>query len=228
MKRFLFAFLILAAATASAQTTLLGGRYSSYSTDITMPLSSVETGRGSSIGFIATYRNSGFVLNGSVDHDFNNGVTLVDVLPIDFGDYERDRGELTVGYSVAPVLDVEAGVRLDKISVGGIFSDLIEDLDFDHQAITGGITLHSPTIRPIGWYVSGHGYVGSADFQVSGDDVSDDTFGYKVEAGVPIPVGVSGWEITPGVEFERLETDKWDIEFETNRFFINFGYVIGR
>lgn len=57
-----------------------------------------------------------------------------------------------------------------------------------------------------------------------------DTTGFKVEAGVPIALGLSGWEVTPGVEYERIESNDelQTVDLETNRFFINFGYTFGR
>lgn len=237
MKRATFLFLVfISAIPAGAQTTVLSGRYSNYATDIDLGLATLETGRGSSIGFLANYRNGGFVLNAQLDHDFDNGVSFLDFLPFELAEYSRDRAEATVGYSVIPMLDVEAGIRLDQMDIE---TSLLDDDDFfggvdlEHQAIVGGVTFHSPTIRPVGWYASLRGYFGSAEFNFEGVDVTADTIGFKAEAGVPIPIGVTGWEITPGLELERLTTDDFafgvgGLEFDTNRFFINVGYALGR
>jgi hypothetical protein len=230
MKSLMLATLALLTTTAlQAQGLTLGGRYASYDTDLDAGLASLETGRASSVGFLATYRN-GLVLDAAIDHDFESGVTVGDFLPIDFADYSRDRVEAGVGYGVLPVLDVMAGVRHDDVNVGGDFFgfDFFDDLNLEHQALWGGVSAHSQTIRPFGWYVTGRGYVGSAKFDVEGARVKSDTTGAKVEAGFPIPLGLSGWEVTPGFEYEQLETDDFGVELKTNRFFVAFSYTLGR
>jgi hypothetical protein len=231
MKRLMLATLALLTATAlQAQGLTLGGRYASYDTDLDAGIASLETGRASSVGFLGAYRNNGLVFDAAIDHDFESGVTVGDFLPIDFADYSRDRIEAGVGYGVLPVLDVMAGVRKDDITVGGNFFgfDFFDDLNFDHQALWGGVTAHSRTIRPFGWYVSGRGYAGTAKFDVEGARVKSDTSGAKLEAGFPIPLGLSGWEVTPGFEYEQLKTDDFDVELKTNRFFIAFTYTLGQ
>lgn len=232
MKRVALAFasLVLLALPASAQFTI-GGRYSNYSTEIGSFDFNFDTGRDSSFGVVGVYRNGRLVLNGQFDHDLQNGIGITDILPIDVAEYSRDRGEFAVGYSIIPNLDLEAGVRTEKITVGGssfFGQDFFSDLSIDHQALLFGANAHSTTIRPVGWYVSARGYVGTAKFDDFGIGVDDDTTGYKIEAGIPIALGLSGWEISPGFEYERIESDKLDFKIDTNRFLINVAYTFGR
>lgn len=231
MKRisFAFAFLLLTAAMpAISQTFTFGGRYSNYSTDIDGGVTTLETGRETSLGVVGDYRNGQFVLRGSYIHDLEGGITLGNLFPLNFADYERDRGEITAGWAPIPFVDLEAGARVDDVRVGGIDffgTSLFEELQIDHQAISLGVNVHTQTIRPIGWYGAAHGYIGSASFEVADVGVESDTSGWKIETGFPIAVGTSGWEVTPGVEYEYLETDNYGLRLETNRFFVNFAYT---
>jgi hypothetical protein len=227
MKRVLiFSFAVLISSAAFAQTVSIGGRYSNYATDVATELGDVETGRESSLGFLVNYRNAGLVLDGRFEHDFESGISIVDILPFDAAEYSRDRSELAVGYGVAPVIDIEGGVRFDSIelSAGPFSNDFFDPVDFSHQAIFGGVNLHTPTIRPVGFFGSARAFLGSADFELEGAELSSDTTGLKVEAGLQIPVGLTGWEVSPGVEWEHIETDDYGLEFDTNRFFVNFLY----
>lgn len=237
MRRLTFLLLLLSLATPSllAQTFSIGGRYSNYSTDLDVGGVNVETGREGSWGLIGSFRSGGLVLNGSYDRDSGGGISIP-ILPIDLADYNRSRFEATVGYTVLPFMDIEGGVRLDTIEFGGILS-FAEDLNLDHQAVTAGLTFHTPTIRPVGWYGTVRGYLGNADINIAGFDASEsDTTGYRIETGVQIPIGTSGWEITPGVEWERIDTGDTKnlvdvnpgLTLETNRLFLMFGYTFGR
>jgi hypothetical protein len=227
------AFLLIASA-ASAQTFTLGGRYSSYSTDLEVGPATFETGREGSFGLVGSFRSGGLVLSGMYDVD-SGGDLDIDIIPLDLAEFERSRFEGTIGYSVLPFMDIEGGVRLDNIEFGGVlFFD--DDVELEHQALTAGITFHTPTIRPVGWYGTVRGYIGTADFNVQGFDAEADTTGYRLEMGVPIPLGTSAWEITPGVEYEVINTEDDDslinlgdaLDLESNRLFILFGYTFGR
>jgi hypothetical protein len=227
MKRLLSlsALALLLSIPAAAQTMTVGGRYSNYATDVETDFNDIETGRESSLGFLINYRNGALVLDGRFDHDFESGISVVDILPIDDADFSRDRFELAIGYGITDTFDVEGGMRFDNIEMSGPFSNnFFEGVDFSHQAIMVGVNVHSPTIRPVGFFASARGFIGSADFEVQNVDVSSDTNGAKLEAGLQIPVGLTGWEITPGVEWEFLETDDYGLRFDTNRFFVNFAY----
>ena len=226
----LLAALAVIAASADAQTTnstfSIGPRVSSYSTDIDggSP-GTIKTGRQSSFGLVGNYRAGKFVLDFSYDHDPSNGIRLTDII-VDVGDYQRDRGEATVGLALAPVLDIEGGLRIESIRVGGFSffgSNFGSDLNFDHQAITVGLNLHSDPSQPLGFHVKGRGYVGSAKFDDAlGTNVNTDTSGWRGEAGLDIRIGETNWWVTPGVEYEHLETKDYDLRFNTNRFFLNF------
>lgn len=238
MKRPAFALWALAFAfitsAASAQNFTLGARYSNYSTEIeadVVELISLDTGREGSFGIFGEYRAGRVVLTGSYDRDDSSGIAL-SFLPIDLADYSRSRFEGTLGYAVTPFFDIEGGVRVDSVEFGGtlFFS---EDLDFDHQALVLGINLHTPTIRPVGWYGLVRGYVGTADLNLLGVTADTDTTGFRVETGVQIPLGLSGWQITPAVEYERIETDRSNlldpgIDLETNRLMLMASYTFGR
>ena len=224
------------AASAAAQSGTFGGRYSNYATEVDssiLGLGSFEldTGRESSLGLLGDSRSGMFVLSWNYDHDFEGGINLVEFIPIEFAEFSRDRGEIGVGLALVPFLDLLIGARLEQITIGGqrfLGEAIFDDLDLNHQAILFGAHAHSQTIRPIGWYVSVRGYIGSADVEVDGFEVSTDTTGLKLEGGIPIPVGLSGWEVTPGVELETIDTDDLGLSFDTNRFFINFVYNFGR
>jgi hypothetical protein len=243
MKRaFLTVAFIACAATASAQiqtiTTTrsgsagtssfsIGPRLSNYSTHVDAGPAPLKTGRQSSFGVIGDFRTGKFVLDFSFDHDPENGIRLSDII-VDTGNYARDRGEGTIGYAVTPVLDVQGGIRFDTIRIGGASffgTPFLSHLDIDHQAVTAGIRLHSDDMTaPIGFYVLGRAYLGSAQFKVAGPNVSTDSFGYRGEGGLNIHIGESNWWVVPGLEFEHLETDDFDIRLNTNRLFLSFVY----
>lgn len=243
MKRaFLTVVLFAAAATASAQihsiTTTrsrtggtssfsIGPRLSNYSTDINAGPAPLETGRQSSFGVVGDWRSNNFVLDFSFDHDPENGINISDII-IDTGNYARDRGEATIGFAIAPILDLQGGIRFDTIRIGGASffgTPFLSHLDIDHQALTAGIRIHSEdTMAPVGFYVLGRGYLGSAQFKISGPNVNTDSFGFRAEGGVNVRLAESNWWVVPGLEFEQLETDEFNINLKTNRVFINFVY----
>lgn len=234
MKRtFLILVLFVAAIPAVAQSNfLIGGRYSNYSTDVSLPGFDLETGRQSSIGFLAQLRTQQLVLKGSADNDLGGSLSISELLPFEFDDYSRDRLEFSVGYAPTSFLDLDAGVRIDNFTIrNNVFgNEFFADEDLEHQALLFGLNVHSETIRPIGWYVSARGYVGSADVDVPGTSPSIDTTGYKLEAGLPLAIGTSGWEITPAFELEQIDLDEeeFPMEIATNRFIVNFAYSWGR
>jgi hypothetical protein len=216
--------ILLFTVSASAQIEI-GPRISNYSTKMDMPLLKLDTGRVSSFGLVGGYRTGAFLLDWTYDHDTQNGVSLVDVI-VDTGDYTRDRGEVTIGYGITPLLDLQGGARLDQIRLGGIalFGNPIgTDLSIDHQALVGGFRLHSAAGAPAGFYVIGRGLIGTAKFK---DAISDsaDTTGYRGEVGIPIRLGQSNWYLTPGAEYEHLEAKDHRWTQKTNRFFLSFVY----
>jgi len=232
MKRLmiLFAALLFSVTTLSAQNLTLGGRYSNYSTKFEF----LETGRASSVGAIGEYRAGLFVLNGRYDHDFNSGIGF-DFLPIDLAQFSRDRGEVAIGFAVLPYLDLVGGGRVEQLRLESatFFGERLFDETFElnHTALMFGASVHSRSIRPIGWYGNVRGYAGNADYTVEGFGLTSETTGYSVEIGLPIPVGLSGWEVTPGAEFENIDFKDdlaLDLNFETNRFFVNLAYSFGR
>ena len=223
------AAMVLVAGSAYAQSGTFGGRISSYSTDIDAAFFSLETGREMSIGLHGSYRNGMFVLNGQWDHDFEGGISVSDFLPFDAANYERDRIELAVGISPAEYIDLVGGFRLDEILIDSVsvvgfnFGDAI-----DNQAILVGINFHSPerTTSAVNWYALARAYFGTAEFDFNNLRVEEDSFGYRIEVGVPIAIGDTQWSITPGFEWESIETDEFDLQLDTNRFFLGFTYAI--
>ena len=238
---FLTAVLLAAAATANAQihriTTTrspfgtssfsVGPRISNYSTDIGAGPAPVETGRQSSFGMVGDWRSNNFVLDFWFDHDPENGFDLSDIV-IDTGNYARDRGEATIGYAIAPVIDLQGGIRFDTVRIGGASffgAPFLTHLDIDHQALTAGLKIHSAdTMAPVSFYALGRGYLGTAQFKISGPNVNTDSFGFRAEGGVNIRLAESNWWVVPGLEFEQIETDDFDVQLKTNRFFLNFVY----
>ena len=223
------ALVLLSTVSIQAQSFTFGGRYSNYKTGIDVGPLSVDTNRTGSLGLLGNFRSGGFVLSGQWDHDLENGISVLDFLPIDVGNYKRDRVEIAAGYSVVPALDLMVGfrndnVKLDTIGIGGFSFGQ----KFDNQMGMAGIRLHSPSIRPVGFYVDGRGYFGSAKFDIDHFGVNSDTNGYKAEAGVIFPLGLSGWTVTPGFEYEDIRSDRYDVKFTTNRFLLNFEYNFGR
>jgi hypothetical protein len=216
-------FTILAS-SAAAQESSLGVRYSNYSTDLEVGFLSVDTSRASSAGLVGRLRAGSFVFAGQYDHDFAAGISP-GFLPLRVGEFQRDRGELSVGWAALPQLDIEAGVRFDSFSVDStFFSEFdIPDFDIDHQAFLIGANVHSATERPFGWYALLRGYTGSAETQ-TGFAFSSDTTGIRVEGAIRIPVGNSPLRVVPGVEYERIEMNDFDITLSTNRFFVNLEY----
>ncbi len=228
-----FAFTFLTT-TAFAQNFTLGARYSNYATEIeaqALDFVTLDTGRESSFGIFGEYRAGRAVVHGSYDRDDSSGIAL-SFLPIDLAEYSRSRFEGTLGYAVTPFIDIEGGVRVDSVEFGGILF-FSQDLEFDHQALVLGINLHTPTIRPIGWYGLVRGYLGTADLNLLGVSTDTDTTGFRVETGVQIPLGLSGWQIIPAIEYERIETDRSSlldpgIELESNRLMLMASYTFGR
>jgi hypothetical protein len=211
----------------------IGPRVSNYSTDIDYAGLSIESGRQSSFGLAGELRNNHFVLDFLYDHDPEDGVSVVDILPIEFGKFSRDRAEVTIGYSIAPMFDVQGGVRVDQISLGGeaLGGDLFDGQDVEHQALTAGVKFHTPDRRgAVGAYLLARGYLGTMDFGNDGFfDNNDngeqmDSTGYRAEAGVSIPLGSSNWSLVPAVEIERIQTDDDFLNLDTNRVLLSFVY----
>lgn len=231
MKRSHMILILLMISTPGlAQTTWFGGRYSNYATDVEIAGVTLDPGRESSLGLVLDLRQGRFVLRAQLDHDFEGGFSPLDFLPIDFAEYSRDRFEAVAGYAVAEAIDLEAGVRIDSFEIGGLNffnNNLFGDFSFDHEAVAVGIHLHSPRAANVQWYLSGRGYLGTVESDDLGFRASTDSTGFRIEAGLPIRVGESRWVVTPGLEYERIETDDFDLEFETNRLFLNFTYRFG-
>jgi hypothetical protein len=210
--------------SASAQIEI-GPRVSNYSTKMDTPFLTLDTGRVSSFGIVGGYRSGAFVMDWNYDHDTQNGVSLIDVI-IDTGDYTRDRGEVTIGYAIAPFLDLQGGVHLDQVRVGGVSffgNPLATDFDVDHQALVGGVRFHSAASAPAGFYVTARGLIGTAKLR----DVLDqtvDTTGYRAEVGIPIRLGQSNWYLTPGAEYEHVKAQDNQWTMKTNRVFLSFVY----
>jgi len=225
MKRLSFAFALLVAVSAGAQSFEIGPRVSNYSTHLDSDVLRLRTGRVSSYGLVGGYRSGAFVLDWLYDHDPENGISLSDIV-LDVGEYTRDRGEVTIGFAALPVLDLQGGVRLDQIRIGGVEflgNPIATDMDIDHQALTAGVRFHSATNRPAGFYVLARGLIGTAKFR----DVlrqEADTTGYRGEAGIPIRLGESNWFVVPGAEYEHIEANDVSFRMNTNRVFLNFVY----
>ncbi|HUP46295.1 MAG TPA: hypothetical protein VM779_12360 [Thermoanaerobaculia bacterium] len=207
----------------------IGPRYSNYSTDIDLVIFTIESGRQHAFGLVGEFRSGSFVLDFNWDHDPENGLQFTDLLPIDFARYERDRGEFTVGWAAHPILDLQAGFRIDTFSLGDFRfgNDFFSGNDFDHSAILFGVAVHTPTRRPFGVYGKLRGFIGSVDFGGSGFGVQLDSSGMRMEGGVEIPIGDSQWTAVPGIELERFEADP-EVRVNTNRFFVNFVYTFPR
>ncbi len=207
----------------------IGPRYSNYSTDVDMGFVTVESGRQHAFGLVGELRSGQFVLDFNWDHDPENGLQISDLLPIDIGGYERDRGEFTVGWAAAPILDIQGGFRVDTVTVGGgeFAGDFFSSEDFDHSAILFGVNVHTPEKTPFGVYGKLRGFIGSVDFGGRGFDAQEDSTGWRGEAGIEIPIGDSQWTAVPGIELERLEAED-RVVMETNRFFVNFVYTFPR
>ena len=203
----------------------IGPRYSNYATDLDIGIDTIESGRQHAFGLVGDYRSGVFVLDFNWDHDPENGLQFTDLLPIDFGRYERDRAEFTVGWSALPVLDLQAGFRTDTFSVGS--GDFFGGDDFDHSAIVFGVNVHTPTRKPFGVYGKARAFVGSVDFGGNSFQGQVDSEGIRLEGGVEIPIGDSNWHAVPGIEIERLEADP-RVNVDTNRFFVNFVYSFQR
>lgn len=225
MKRLSLAIALLVAMSAGAQSFEIGPRVSNYSTDLDTDLLRLRTGRVSSYGLVGGYRSGALVVDWLYDHDPENGISLSDLV-IDVGDYTRDRGEVTVGFAVLPVLDLQGGVRIDQVRIGGVgfFGNPIgTNMDIDHQALIAGVRFHSATNSPAGFYLLARGMIGTAKFR----DVIDqnaDTTGYRAEVGIPIRLGESNWSIVPGAEYEHIEAKDVSFRMNTNRAFLNFVY----
>ncbi|HXG58011.1 MAG TPA: hypothetical protein VNL91_03220 [Thermoanaerobaculia bacterium] len=224
---FLASAVIAAPALAQTSTFTIGPRYSNYDTDVDLGIVGVDTGRQSAFGLTGDYRSGAVVFDFMFDHDPENGISIIDILPLDVATYERDRGEMMVGYAALPSLDLTLGARFDTATFGtGTFDigDLFSGADFDHQAIALGVNLHSPSRRPIGVYAQLRGYIGSGKIEESGVRLSSDTTGFRVEGGVLIPIGESSWSVAPAVEWETLEADDLGLKLNTNRLIVAFVY----
>lgn len=206
----------------------IGPRYSNYATDLDVDITTIESGRQHAIGLVGEYRSGSFVLDFNWDHDPENGLEIIDFLPIDFGRYERDRGEFTIGWAAHPAIDIQGGFRVDTFTIGADFDNFFFNDEFDHSAILFGVGVHTPTRRPFGVYGKLRGFVGTIDFGGSGfGQAQADSAGWRAEGGVEIPIGDSNWTAVPGLEFELLDADP-EFTVETNRFFVNFVYNFER
>ena len=221
----MFVVLIFLAAAADAQTShssfSIGPRLSSYSTDIDSDFTSLKTGRQTAFGLVGDYRTGHFVLDFQWDHDPSNGIHLTDLLVTD--DYDRDRGEVTIGYAISPLLDLEGGFRTETISLGSV-AFFGTDF-FDHQAITAGIHLHSDLRQPVRFHFKARGYFGSAKIDNQFDARREsDTNGWRAEGAVEIRIGESKWSAMPGIEYEKIDANDAGLRLNTNRFFVNVVY----
>jgi len=241
MRHFTLAILLVACAGAAAAQTSdldfktapggqssgsfeIGPRISNYSTNVNA-LTPLQTGRQSSFGMVGAYRNGAFVMDFLYDHDPENGISVTDLV-VDTGNYSRDRGELTVGFAAAPFLDLQAGLRIDSARVGGIVvlgNPVSTDLSIDHQALTAGLRFHTDP-APVGFFLMGRGFVGSAKLDFGEGKVDTDTNGYRAEAGLEIRIGESFWSVQPGYEYDHFQTKDFGVRMNTNRLFLNFVY----
>jgi len=224
---FVLALLIAVSVPAAAQIEI-GPRVSNYSTDLQVPPLDLHTGRVSSFGIVGGYRTGSFVLDWMYDHDTQNGINITDII-VDVGDYQRDRGEVTVGFRILPVLDLQGGVRIDQVRIGGVSflgNPVATDLDIDHQALVAGVRFHSASQGPAGFYVVGRAIVGEAQFRngIGPDDEDVGTVGYRAEAGIPIRLGESNWTIVPGAEYDHLRADDNGFRMNSNRLFLSLVY----
>lgn len=228
MKRIIMGLVCLMLATgAFAQQFTIGGKYSNYETELSIAGGGYDTDREGSLGFLLEYRNDRFVLKGQIDNDLESGLAF-DFF--DFADYERERIEISAGYGVTPNLDIDLAVRLDSLSVDGLFFDeFFGGADMDLEAIGVGAHFHSDPRADIGFFLMGRVYTGNAEFDL-GVRSEVDTTGFRIEGGFPIRIGESNWHVVPGLEYERFETDdiagEDGFEFETNRLVLAFTYSI--
>lgn len=226
------AWIIPAAKAQSGSSFSIGPRISSYSTHVDGgPTGDLRTGRQTGFGLVGGYRNGALVLDFDYDNDPTNDAGVIGLI-VNTGDYQRSRAELTVGYALLPTLDIQGGFRKESVRLGGFAlfgTSFGTDFNLDHQAIVGGIRLHSPANRPAGFYVLARGYAGTAKFD-DRNGSSRDTTGYRAEVGVPIVIGDSNWSIVPGVEYDHFETKdpiglSSKLRLNTNRAFINFVFT---
>ena len=214
--------------SAFGQQFSIGGKYSNYETDLGVAGGSVETDRENSLGFIVEYRKDQFVLKGQLDHDFESGIAVFDLF--DLVDYSRDRIEFSAGYGVTPNVDLDIAVRIDSLTVDTfLFEDFFGDTSLDQEALGAGVTFHSDQEAELGFFLMGRAYVGTAEFD-AGLSADVDTTGFRIEGGIPIRLGESGWKVVPGIEYERFETDDVigieGFELETNRLVLAFIYTM--
>lgn len=223
------ALTLLGATAASAQVFSIGPRISNFSTRVEGSPETLRTGRQTAFGLVGDYRNGRFDLDFTYDRDDSNGAGITDII-IDASDFQRNRGELAVGYAITPVLDLQGGVRYEELRFGGfgLFGNSVfSDMTMKHQALVGGIKLHSATTTPAGFYVIARGMVGTAQFDNDVDNGADrDTSGWRGEVGIPIALGSSNWHLVPGAEYEHFDTKAPAIgpriRLDSNRFFVNF------
>jgi hypothetical protein len=228
----LTAAIALTAVTAAAQTShstfSIGPRVSSFSTDVDGEAGySVKTGRENAFGIVGDYRTGRFMLDFSWDTDSSEGLNFTTVF-IDVSDYQHQRGEFAGGYAVTPFLDLQAGFRDESYQIGGfsfLGSSFGSNLNFDHQALIGGLHFHSDLRQQVVAHVKVRGYIGSAKFDNSlGQRIQTDTTGWLGEASADIRFGESNWYIVPGAEWDRVETSDYDLRFNTNRFLLSVLY----
>jgi hypothetical protein len=232
--------LVLAAASAGAQSSevstnrstgnsgfSIGPRISNYATRFNAGETSVKTGRQSGFGVAGDYRTGDFIFDFMGDRDPENGLRLTDLI-IGLGRYERTRGEATIGYAFSPSFDLQAGVRYDDFRLNGTSffgNPFFSDLEVNHQALTGGVHLHTRDFESVGYSVTARAYGGTADFSVTGPGVNDpSTYGIRVEGAVSLRIGRSQWYAVPGLEYEKLTSEDEVLDLDTNRIFIKVMY----
>ena len=203
----------------------IGPRYSNYSTDVDVGIETISSGRQHSFGIVGGYRSGSFVLDFLADHDPENGVDIIDIFP-GVESYTRDRAEVTVGWSVLPVLDLQGGVRIDEVEIAGfgLSNDFFDVENFDFQGLVIGANLHTPQAQQFGAYGLGRWYQGTGEFADAPEN-NYDTSGWRFEGGVIIRIGQSNWSAVPGLEREHLEIEGGGFQMDTNRFFVNFVWM---
>jgi len=200
-----------AAIFIAAMSFSIAPRVSNYSTGVVDGVS-MKAGR-ESVGVSGDLRVNKLVFDYTYDHDPNANITIVDLL-MDGGDFTRNHSEVTAGYAIAPLLDLQAGLRAESFHVTRM--PIPADMNFTDHALVYGVKLHATS-----FYGVARGYSGRANVNSVHEMPAR---GFQIESGYAIPFGKSPWSFTPAYQYERINIRGSRIRFDTNRFMLQFVY----
>lgn len=196
--------------------------YSRVTSDVTAGISTVAANRANSAGASIELRGPQGLLRISYAHDSMSFLSMVlRTIGFDSGEFSRDRWETAAGYAASPYVDVEAGVRNERIIFGLSKPEPGMPADTEFLALMGGVAIHTPRDSVAHAELSARGYYGGTGLSRSR---FADTNGSRVELKVPIRLGRGSIHVVPGFAYERLRSGHTRLNIKSRSYFVGLSY----